>query len=84
MCKLCEKEKETIQEERAGMWILVSADRLAVLEHDHLAMERLRNKEVKIVYSGGHYIVDSLGSHKSAIVFQLEELADAILAVGEK
>lgn len=84
MCKLCERDKDL---PLGSFCKNIADDRLAVLERDHAAMERLRNSNIRVQ---SRYVdlprrkeytaIDSL-NRKDAFA---NDPADAILGVSDK
>jgi len=81
MCKLCERDKLG---KEFGNHSIITGDRLAVLERDHRAMERLRNTDNNIIgvtidNEFGQFIV--LKKYGAWQPQPKNDPADAILAV---
>jgi len=96
MCKLCERDMNfiiKIEDVKQEDFIAVKPDRLAVLEKDHLAMERLRTGKINFgirfrmadngndKFTKRHWGVEPSEHYKLPIS---NDPADAILGVKEE
>jgi IS4 transposase len=84
MCKLCERDKPNYQcVYDHEIHSIVRKDRLAVLEKDHRAMERLRSGKVQLSIQSSNVSGHSWSAHKSNMEISGDP-ADAILVVEKK
>lgn len=87
MCKLCERDRGTSIGRLDIDIVPVRTDRLAVLERDHEAIERLRSKKWDLRLEGGGHtnsplLWEAIGYHAELNI--TNDPAEAILVVKEK